>query len=123
MTAPNPEKIDTYPIFGRLTQVIEGRKGQDPGQSYVASLLAKGPLKARNKVVEEAAEVFEAAGVPGEEGKAALVGESADLLFHLMVLLASRGSDLEAVARELERREGVGGHDEKAGRKPSSSIG
>lgn len=106
-------KPESLQILARLTDVIESRRGQEPASSYVASLLAKGPRKARTKVVEEAAEAFEAAGGPDN---LELVKESADLLFHLMVLLASRNLTLAEVAAELERREGVGGHVEKAAR-------
>lgn len=105
-------------IFDRLDAVIRARRGTDPGASYVASLLSKGPSKIRAKVVEEAAEVFEAAAEEGAEGERHLAGEAADLLFHLQVLLASRGLSLEDVRRELERREGQGGHEEKARRAP-----
>ncbi|MBN8217976.1 MAG: phosphoribosyl-ATP diphosphatase [Spirochaetes bacterium] len=103
-------------ILDRLDAIILSRRGSDPGASYVASLLAKGPSKIRAKLVEEAAEVFEAAAEGGPEGARHLVGEAADLLFHLQVLLASRGLTMNDVRRELEKREGVGGHDEKARR-------
>ena len=102
------------PRLTRLQAVIRERKGGDAGSSYVASLFAKGRAKIAQKVGEEATETVIAAltGSPEE-----LTAEAADLLFHLMILLEDAGTDLDAVLTELERRNGVSGHVEKASRK------
>lgn len=99
--------------LARLEQTIHQRLGADPASSYVASLAARGlPVIAR-KLGEEATEAVVAALV-GDESD--LVGEAADVLFHLMVLLAHKGVTLDAVLAELERREGTSGLEEKASR-------
>src|SRR5215216_7655836 len=90
----------------RLWQVIESRRGADPETSYTARLLARGNAKVAQKLGEEAIEaVIE--GVKGD--RAALVGESADLLYHLLVLWAATGVSPADVAAELARREGTSG--------------
>ena len=97
----------------RLEATIAQRRTGDPEQSYVAQLTRRGlPVMAR-KLGEEAVEATVAALVGTREE---LVGESADLLFHLLVLLAEKGIPLTDVMAELDRREGVSGLDEKAGR-------
>jgi phosphoribosyl-ATP pyrophosphohydrolase len=97
----------------RLSETIRARRGADPDSSYVARLLAKGGDRIAQKLGEEAVETVIAA----TKGDAqALVSEAADLLFHLAVLLESQGLGLDAVLRELERREGVSGLKEKASR-------
>ena len=102
----------------RLWQVIESRRGADPASSYTAKLLARGNAKVAQKLGEEAVEaVIE--GVKGNRG--ALIGESADLLYHLMVMWAATGVSPADVAAELERRDGVSGISEKKGRKEGSS--
>lgn len=104
-------KLD--PRLARLQSVIRDRKGQDIGSSYVASLFAKGRAKIAQKVGEEATETVIAA-LTGSTDE--LTSEAADLLFHLMILLEDAGTDLDAVLAELERRDGVSGHVEKAAR-------
>src|SRR5688500_1621689 len=99
-------------VLGRLNAVIAGRKGADPVSSYTAQLLAD-PQRAAKKLGEEAVETVIAA-VQGD--KAAIAAESADLIYHWLVALAAAGVPLEAVAAELERREGRSGLDEKASR-------
>lgn len=101
------------PRLARLQAVIRERKGGDAGSSYVASLFAKGRAKIAQKVGEEATETIIAALTGSAEE---LTAEAADLLFHLMILLEDRGIDLDAVLTELERRDGVSGHAEKASR-------
>ena len=97
----------------RLEQTIAERRKSAPGESYVASLTARGlPVIAR-KLGEEATETVVAALV-GDERE--LVGEAADVLFHLLVLLAEKGIPLATVMAELERREGTSGLAEKASR-------
>lgn len=102
--------MDTLP---RLERIIAERRKADPQASYVAQLHARGlPVIAR-KVGEEAVETAIAA-LTGEREE--LVGEAADLIFHLMVLLSTRDIPLAEVLTELDRREGVSGLDEKASR-------
>ena len=96
-----------------LEATIRSRKGADPASSYVARLFGKGRAKIAQKVGEEATEVVIAAV---SETPEALTGEAADLVFHLLVLLADAGLTLEDVRAELHRREGVSGIDEKAAR-------
>jgi len=98
----------------RLWRVIESRRGADPDTSYTARLFARGNAKIAQKLGEEAVEaVIE--GVRGD--RAALVGESADLFYHLLVLWAAVGVSPADVAGELARREGTSGIAEKRGRK------
>ena len=97
----------------RLAATIEARKGADVGESWTAKLLAKGPEKCAEKFGEEAVEAIIEA-VKGD--REALTGEAADVLYHLLVMLASRDVSLADVLAELERREGVSGIAEKAGR-------
>jgi phosphoribosyl-ATP pyrophosphohydrolase len=99
--------------LARLEATIASRKGADPKTSYVASLFAKGRPKIARKLGEEAVEAIVAALA---EDKAELTGEAADVLFHLMVLLADCDVPLADVLAELDRREGTSGHDEKASR-------
>ena len=97
----------------RLWTVIRSRRGGDPQNSYTARLFARGRTKIAQKLGEEAVEaVIE--GIRGDPAK--LIGESADLLYHLMVLWADVGVSPGDVAAELIRREGKSGIDEKRGR-------
>lgn len=100
--------------LSRLEATIAGRlNAGDAADSYVAHLKARGlPVIAR-KVGEEAIETVTAA-LAGTNDE--LTGEAADLLFHLLVLLAAKEVRLADVLAELERREGTSGLDEKAGR-------
>lgn len=99
--------------LSRLEKVIRERRGASPDESYVAKLNSRGlPVMAR-KVGEEAVETAVAA-ISYE--KQELVGEAADLLFHLLILLDARGVALADVLAELERREGTSGLVEKAAR-------
>lgn len=101
-------------ILDRLAATIASRRGGDPTTSYTAKLLSKGPAKAAQKVGEEAVEVvIEAAR--GDSG--ALASESADLLYHLLVLWTAAGVAPADVWAKLEAREGTSGLDEKAARK------
>jgi phosphoribosyl-ATP pyrophosphohydrolase len=98
----------------RLWRVIESRRGADPASSYTAKLFARGREKIAQKLGEEAVEaVIE--GVKGD--RKALVGESADLLYHLLVLWAETGIAPAQVAKELARRESTSGIAEKRRRK------
>ena len=99
--------------LARLEATIAGRRNGDPAASYVARLFTRGRPKIAQKLGEEAVETVIAA-LAGDG--AALTGEAADLLFHLMVLLADAGVPLADVLAELDRREGVSGLAEKAAR-------
>ncbi|MGJ0237701.1 phosphoribosyl-ATP diphosphatase [Novosphingobium fluoreni] len=99
--------------LSRLEATIQSRRQADPGSSYVAKLNARGLNKIAQKLGEEATETMIAALV---EDRQALVGEAADLIFHLVVLLAAKDIPLADVMAELDRREGVSGIAEKAAR-------
>ena len=99
--------------LSRLEATIAQRLTASPETSYVAKLHAKGLKTIAQKLGEEATEAVIAA-LAGDEAE--LVGEAADVLFHLMVLLGHKGVRLEQVLAELDRREGVSGLDEKASR-------
>ncbi len=100
-------------ILARLDAVIASRKGADPASSYTAKLLAGGPPLAAKKFGEEAVEAVLAAA---QGDKDALAAESADVIYHWLVLLAASGVSLDEVAAKLEAREGTSGLDEKASR-------
>jgi phosphoribosyl-ATP pyrophosphohydrolase len=104
-------------ILASLMAVIAARKADPPAErSYVVSLLNGGLAKIGGKIAEEAAEVVEAAAEPGEAGRDHLVKEVADLVFHTLVLLASRDADWSDVEAELARRFGISGIVEKESR-------
>jgi phosphoribosyl-ATP pyrophosphohydrolase len=97
----------------RLWQVILSRRHADPESSYTARLFARGRAQIAKKLGEEAVEAV----IEGmRDEPAALVRESADVLYHLMVLWAAAGLTPEDVAAELARREGTSGIDEKRAR-------
>jgi phosphoribosyl-ATP pyrophosphohydrolase len=97
----------------RLWNVIQSRRGADPESSYTARLFARGRAKIAQKFGEEAVEtVIEGVG----DNPDALVGESADLLYHLLVLWAAAGVSPADVATELTHREGTSGIAEKRAR-------
>jgi phosphoribosyl-ATP pyrophosphohydrolase len=100
----------------RLFRTIEDRRGADPAASYTAELLAGGPERAAQKLGEEAVETALAAATGRRAG---VIGESADLLYHLLVLWAASGVTPHEVWDELQRRESSSGHAEKAGRAKS----
>ena len=97
-------------ITARLTAVIAERKAAGGAESWTAKLLAD-PKRAAKKLGEEALEVALA------DNPDATAAESADLIYHWLVLLAARGVSLDEVATKLEAREGISGIAEKAGRK------
>ena len=99
-------------VVARLQAVIDRRKGADPAESWTAKLLAD-PTLASKKLAEEAMEAALAA-VKGEPD--ALASESADLVYHWLVVLAAAGVSLDDVAERLEAREGRSGVEEKASR-------
>ena len=104
----------TGDILARLAEVIEGRKGGDAEASYVSRLLSKGEDAILKKIGEEATETVMAAK---DGDRLRIVGETADLWFHCLVMLAHYGLKPADVLMELRRREGISGMDEKAARK------
>lgn len=99
--------------LNKLEQMISERRVYDPALSYVAKLSQSGRAKIAQKVGEEAVEtVIAAVGYD----RAGVVSESADLLFHLAVLLADMDISFAEVMAELDRREGISGLTEKAAR-------
>jgi phosphoribosyl-ATP pyrophosphohydrolase len=101
------------PALDRLWRVIQSRRGADPQTSYTARLFSRGRTKIAQKLGEEAVEaVIE--GVA--DNPSALIGESADLLYCLLVLWADAGISPTDVAAELTRREGTSGIEEKRSR-------
>jgi phosphoribosyl-ATP pyrophosphohydrolase len=97
-----------------LASIVDARAASGGEASYTRKLLDKGPAHCAKKLGEEAVETV-IAGV-GED-RDHLIAESADLLFHLLVLLKSRGVKLEEVEAALEQRTGMSGLEEKAARK------
>ncbi|ARU16336.1 phosphoribosyl-ATP diphosphatase [Croceicoccus marinus] len=104
---------DSIDIITRLAATIETRKGGDPNDSYVAKLFDRGPDYAARKLGEEAVETVVAALAGSDEE---LVGEAADVIFHLSVLLSARDLSIHDALAELGRREGVSGIEEKNAR-------
>ena len=107
------QDMDIGGVIERVFVVIESRRAADPETSYVAKLFQRGRDKIAQKLGEEAVETV-IAGVGGK--KQELIGESADLLFHLLVLWAEAGVTPGDVAAELARREGISGLEEKKSR-------
>jgi phosphoribosyl-ATP pyrophosphohydrolase len=97
----------------RLAATIQSRKGADPDSSWTAKLLSKGPEKCAEKFGEEAVEAIIEA-VKGDRDR--LTSEAADVLYHLLVMLAARDVTLADVLAELDRRDGTSGLTEKAAR-------
>ncbi len=109
--AKTPQAPQDGAVLDRLFSVVKSRCDGDPGQSYTARLLSEGRGKICSKLGEEAMETAVAAldETPGN-----VVRESADLLYHLLVLWAETGVAPAQVWEELARREGVSGIEEKA---------
>lgn len=105
--------MSKFAYLDELCATIDARKDADPQQSHVAKLLKKGPKKVAKKVGEEAVEVAIASAM---NDSTQIIYESADLLFHLMVLWRLHGIEPEIVMAELKRREGTSGLAEKAAR-------
>ena len=101
-------------ILDRLYALILKRRKADPATSYIARRLKQGTAKIAQKVGEEAVETVIAAM---EKDKQELISDSADLIFHWLMLLADAGVAPNKVMAELKRREGISGLDEKANRK------
>jgi phosphoribosyl-ATP pyrophosphohydrolase/phosphoribosyl-AMP cyclohydrolase len=108
---PNPAHLE----LGWLAEVLRARANADPEESYTARLLARGIERVAQKVGEEGVETAIAAvslatrGAEGrDERRTALVGEAADLLYHLLVLLQASGIEPDEIGQELARRHGFG---------------
>lgn len=110
---PSPGGQRALPVLAELGEVLEARKSASAEKSYTRSLLDAGPAKIGSKIREEAEELARAVA---EETDERVIAEAADLTYHVMVALLSRGIDRAAVERELARRFGISGHDEKAAR-------
>jgi len=108
------EAMPVEHVIDRLYAVIDSRKGADPDTSYTAKLFSRGRAQIAKKLGEEAVEAL-IEGIRGDRAK--LVGESADLLYHLLTLWAAVNVKPQAVWQELARREGLSGLAEKAARK------
>lgn len=106
-------KLSGPRVLTELYSIIKERKKAAPDKSYVASLYAKGLPKILEKIGEESAELMEAAR---EKGKSDVVYEFCDLLFHSMVLLSNEGIEMDETYRELARRFGISGIEEKGSR-------
>jgi len=104
----------TGALIDELFEVVSSRKGADPDSSYTAKLYARGTEKIAQKLGEEAVEaVIAAVGRNREE----TIKESADVVYHLLVMLADAGLTPADVYEELARRQGLSGLEEKASRK------
>ena len=110
---PTEGPVSPVSALARLDQVLAERRGATAPNSYTKSLYEGGPAKIGAKLREEAGEL--AAAVEGETDER-VVSEAADVLFHAMVALRSRGLGIQAVLAELERRSGISGHAEKSSR-------
>ena len=108
---------DSQKVLDRLYEIVVARRDERPEGSYVVQLLEGGWETLAEKVREEAEEVVVAAR---DESDAALAHEVADLLFHVWVLMASRGVEPSSVCDELASRFGIGGLEEKASRLPKT---
>jgi phosphoribosyl-ATP pyrophosphohydrolase len=95
----------------RLVKIIKSKKGQNINTSYTALLLSKGTAYCQGKLKEEVEELHEAI-----KNKKNIVHESADVIYHLLVALESSGVNFNEVIKELERREGTSGLEEKRNR-------
>jgi phosphoribosyl-ATP pyrophosphohydrolase len=107
-------------ILNALMDVIADRKNNPPAEpSYVVKLLRGGVGEIGSKIIEEAAELVEAADEPGTAGRVHLIKETADLVFHTAVMLGFHGIMWSEVEAELARRFGISGITEKQSRKSS----
>ena len=102
-------------VLARLAAVVHGRNGGDPERSYVSRLLSRGEDAILKKIGEEATETVMAAK---DGDRQRIVGETADLWFHCLIMLEHYQLGPQDVLNELQRREGLSGLDEKAAREP-----
>ncbi len=106
-------------LLSRLDAVLLARRAASGEKSYAKSLYDAGPAKIGEKLREEADELSHAVAAETDER---VVSEAADVLFHVMVALRSRGLGIDAALGELERRAGTGGHEEKKRRPPKGVV-
>ena len=100
-------------MLHRISETLLERRKADPETSYTAQLMSKGPDAILKKIGEETAELIMA----GKEGnRLHIVRESADVIYHMLVLLTFYGMGIEDVSQEMRRREGISGIDEKNSR-------
>jgi phosphoribosyl-ATP pyrophosphohydrolase len=116
-TLTTPASTSTNSVVAQLMAVIEDRKRNPPAKSYTTTLLNGGIPKIGGKVQEEAREVVEAAYEEGEQGRKHVIAEAADVIYHVLVLLAHQDVKWSEVETEIARRFGISGLDEKALRK------
>ena len=119
LVLPLPGGGPTGEVLDRLWAVVMSRRDADPAGSHSARLLARGTAKVAQKFGEEAVECVIEAMVGS---KPALIAESADVLYHLMVVWVNAGVRADEVWSELQRREGISGLAEKAGRAQKLAI-
>lgn len=106
----------------KLERTIHARANKPNPKSYTSQLLDGGVPKIGAKIVEEAAELVEAAGEPGQAGQEHFIREAGDLFYHLLVMLCHKNCNLFDVEAELARRFGVSGLEEKASRKKPAAT-
>jgi phosphoribosyl-ATP pyrophosphohydrolase len=106
----------------KLERTIRARAKKPNAKSYTSQLLAGGVPKIGAKIVEEAAELVEAAAEPGPAGHEHFIREVGDLFYHLLVMLCHKNCNLHDVEAELARRFGVSGIEEKASRNKSNAA-
>ncbi|MDP1799159.1 MAG: phosphoribosyl-ATP diphosphatase [Planctomycetaceae bacterium] len=118
MTTPAQESV-----LSRLATVIEQRRRERPAGSYTVELLEGGPSVMSARIIDEAYELIAAGGEAEDDfpSRQAVVHEAADVIYHLMVFLASHQVEWRDVERELDQRFGTGGLVEKARRPPESA--
>ncbi len=113
------DEVPGATLLARLEAVLEARKHATGEKSYVKSLYEGGAEKIGGKLREEADELARAVA---SEDDGRVASEAADLLFHLAVALRARGVGFAEVLRELDRRAGTSGHEEKRGRNPKTVV-
>jgi phosphoribosyl-ATP pyrophosphohydrolase len=121
LSEPLSERQVETPAFDtldRLMQQVHTRAREMPPGSYTTRLIEGGVAKMGAKIVEEAAEVVDAAATSSMPDNKHLIYESCDLIYHLWVLLGSRGITVDDLRHELARREGTSGLTEKQNRPP-----
>ena len=104
---------DLSTLIAYLAETVDSRVGGDPKDSYTAKLLQKGSLHCGKKIAEEGAELALALAA---EGRSESASEAADLIYHMLVGLRSKGVSLNQVAAALRKRQGLSGLEEKESR-------
>lgn len=117
----SPENAASEDVLDRLMQQIQERAAAMPAGSYTTQLISGGVAKMGAKIMEEAAEVVDAADKSAAPDNDHLIYEACDVLYHLWVLLGSRGIDVDHLRAELQRREGTSGITEKQQRQSSNT--